>query len=95
MDWLLLIVIAGLVIIYLKLRKVARSMATQEEQLQETQALLRDTVAPGVTEIIRRLNSIPTDNPAIQDEIDGVKSAAQQMADEINAVLNPPPPAEG
>ena len=72
-------------------------MATQEEQMQEVLGLLTNTVAPGVTEIIKRLNalSVPTDNPALQDEIDGVKEAARTMAAEIDTVLNPPVPDEG
>lgn len=74
-----------------QLRKVRQTMATQEEQLQDAQALL-NTVAVGVTEIISRLNTVPpSENPAIQDEIDGIKGVAQGMADQINAVLNPPP----
>lgn len=64
----------------------------QELELQQIQTLLNDVVAPGVTEIITRLNNIPVDNPAIQDEIDGIRSAAQGIADQINVVLNPPPP---
>jgi CHASE3 domain sensor protein len=64
----------------------------QEDQLKEVQTLLTDVVAPGVTEIINRLNALPTDNPAIQDEIDGIKAAGQSMADQINATLNPVTP---
>lgn len=75
------------------LRSIERRMATQEEQLQEALGLIRNTIAPGVTEIIRRLGevTVPTDNPALQDEIDGVKEAAGNMASQINAVLNPDP----
>ena len=73
---------------------VIRRLMAQEDQLKEVQSLLVDVVAPGVTEIIRRLDSLPTDNPAIQDEIDGIKGAARAMADQINAKLNPPAPPE-
>lgn len=63
---------------------------SQETQLQDIQSLLTNTVAPGLAEILTRLNNVPTDNPAIQDEIDGIKAAAQGLADSINLALNPP-----
>lgn len=63
---------------------------SQEQELQDAKAVL-DTVSTGVTEIISRLNNLPTDNPAIQDEIDGIKAVGAEMAAKISAVLNPPP----
>lgn len=66
----------------------------QETQLQSVMTLLNDVVAPGVTEILRRLHNIPPpgDNPALQDEIEGIQGVAQHMADSINAELSPPAP---
>ena len=72
-------------------REVMKHMANQEQELQAALAVL-DTVSTGVTEIISRLNNVPTENPAINDEITSVKAVAQRMADAINAVLNPPAP---
>jgi hypothetical protein len=77
------------------LKEIRNQMSTQETQLQESLGILRDVVAPGVTEILTRLDAVPTDNPAVQDEIDGVRAVAQEMADKINAKLNPPVPDEG
>lgn len=74
------------------LREIKKAMATHEQQLQDALTILRDVVSPGVTEILNRLDAVPTDNPAVQDEIDGVKAVAQEMADRINAKLNPPAP---
>lgn len=73
------------------LRRIEERQMAQETELQEIQAVL-NTVSIGVTEIISRLNNLPTDNPAIQDEIDGIRAVGQRMADEIAAVLNPPTP---
>jgi CHASE3 domain sensor protein len=87
---LILTLLVGVGVFNLR-RRINKHMATQEAQLQDALSLL-GVVASGVTEIISRLEALPTDNPAIQDEIDGVKASAQSMADQINAVLNPPAP---
>ena len=52
-------------------KQIKETQMSQETELQEAKAVL-DVVSAGVTEIISRLNNIPnpTDNPAIQDEID-------------------------
>lgn len=74
--------------------RMEKGFMSQETELQEAKAVL-DTVSTGVTEIISRLNNLPTDNPAVQDEIDGIKAVGAKMAEDINAVLNsPPPPVE-
>lgn len=79
----------------LDIKELKQLMSTQESQLQEVQTIL-NTVATGVTEIITRLNALPTaDNPAIQDEIDGIRNLARSMGTEIDAVLNPPAPEDG
>lgn len=89
---LLIVVLAWLTWIVLSVKELKQHMSTQEGQLQEVQTIL-NTVAAGVTEIIMRLNALPTtDNPAIQDEIDGIRDLARNMSTQIDAALNSPVP---
>lgn len=66
------------------------SMATQEQRLQAHLALLT-TLGEGITTIISALNDLreKNENPAINDELDLIDLATQEMAAKINAVLNP------
>lgn len=89
---IVLAAILPLLAILKTIKEIRQSMATQEVQLQEALALL-ETVATGVTEILKRLNELPTDNPVIQDEIDGIRAVARNMRNQIDAQLNPPVPA--
>lgn len=60
---------------------------SQEQELQDIQVVLA-AVSDGVTQIIARLNTLPTDNPDINDEIANIKRIATEMNDKINAVVS-------
>lgn len=70
-------------------REVIAKLMSQEQDLQDALAVLT-VVSDGITEIISRLNALPADNPNTADEVAAVKAKAAEMADKINAVLNPP-----
>ena len=69
-----------------------RSMSTQEQLLQEHRDLLKNTIVPGVGEILRRLAAIPPvlENKDINDEIDEIKKLGKDLAVTITTALNPP-----
>ncbi len=65
---------------------------SQETDLQAILAALTAN-GEGIVRIIAMLTELRDSNPAIADEIEAIRLEAQKQADEINAALNPEPPA--
>ena len=74
-----------------QLNEIRRMLMAQEQTLQQVLALVT-TNGEGLTTIITMLTELRDNNPALQDEIDGILAEAQTQADKIQAVLNPPTP---
>jgi archaellum component FlaC len=84
------VIICQLGITLFALRRIKKSMATQEERLQAIEVKLTG-VADSIGTLQQQLTDLKTNNPEIEDEIEAIETTVNGIADKLNP---PAPPVE-
>lgn len=70
------------------IRKVEKSMSTQEERLKTIQGQMT-SIADGINKLQEQLAQLRINNPELEDEIAAMEATTKAIADDLN------PPSEG